>query len=121
MNNFYREEIFELYKNPINQGVMENPDLTLTRVNPFCGDEIRIDLKLDKGKLKDIKFSGKGCAISIASSSVLTEFVKNKSVKEIEKISYRDVLKLLKIDVSPSRVSCVSLCLDTLKNGLKNA
>lgn len=112
------DRIIELYKNPRNYGTIKNPTVYHEEGNPSCGDHIRIDVKVNNNKVSDIMFSGKGCAISMASASLLTDFVKGKSIKEAMKVSKEDVLKLIGIDISPVRIKCALLPLKVLKVAL---
>lgn len=112
------EYILDLYRNPKNYGTLENPDISHKEGNPSCGDEIRIDLKIKDGKIVDIKFSGKGCAISQAAASILTEKVKGKSVEEVKNFSKEDMLRAIGVQLSPIRLKCGLLALKVLKAGL---
>ena len=115
-SEIYSEIIIDLYKNPINFGKLEKPSLTLQGGNPLCGDEVQFELKLDNGIIKDIKFTGHGCAISRASESLLTEMVKGKKFEEIERIKDKDVFEVLG-NVVQTRVKCALLPLQVLKQG----
>jgi len=115
----YREEILELYKNPMNFGILENNTHTAKRSNPLCGDDIEVYLKIDKNRVTQVKFNGSGCAISIAASSLLTEKIKNMSTDEINKLDQDDVTRLLGIPVSPGRIKCALICLEAIKNAIK--
>ena len=114
----YTDMILEYYNNPNNKGSLENPDFKFKDVNPSCGDIIEIQGKIINNNLKEIKFNGNGCAISQASAELLTEFVKNKDIKEISKLNKENVLELLGIDLSPVRLKCALLSLKVLKYGL---
>ena len=117
--NIYRENILEHYKNPENSGVLFKPDIQIKELNTLCGDEIQIEIKLEKNKIKEAKFIGKGCAISQASADLLIGYIKNKKLNEIKKISQDDILKLLGIKLTPTRLNCALLPLLTLNKGLK--
>ena len=117
--DMYAEEILDNYRNPKNFGKMENPDVVYKELNPLCGDEYEFQLKLEGEIVKDVKFRGDGCAISMASSSMLSEFVKGKSVSELERLTPDDVFKLLKISVSPARMKCALLSLSVLMGCIK--
>lgn len=117
--DMYAENILDHYRNPKNFGKMEKPDAKFRELNPLCGDEYEFQLKFSDGYAKDVKFNGDGCAISMASASMLSEFVKGKKISEIRKISPDDVFKLLGITVSPARIKCALLPLSVLKNCLK--
>lgn len=116
--NFYREHILEHYKNPQNYGVLKNAALDVTEVNPLCGDEIRLTIKLKNNSINDIAFESLGCAISKASASLFTEEVKGKSLKEIREITPQDVLSLLEVELTPARTKCALLVYKTLVKGL---
>jgi len=120
MMDIYTEIIIDLYKNPINKGEMKNPTHENFRNNPLCGDEIKIQLRIENDKIKDVKFDGQGCAISQASASLLTDKIKNISVEEIKNLNKEDILGLLKIPISPGRMKCALLSLDALKGALEN-
>ena len=124
MEDLYQEFIIELYQNPRNFGKIENADYHSEVNNPTCGDRIELFLKVDSsGIIKEAKFSGKGCAISQASASLFTGYLKGKKISELEKIKKQDVLSLIKIDLSknPSRMRCALLPLDAVKKAVKKA
>ncbi|MXX21182.1 MAG: iron-sulfur cluster assembly scaffold protein [Cenarchaeum sp. SB0665_bin_23] len=111
--------IVDYSRNPVNFGKMENPDVTYHDANPLCGDSIDIDLKIDNSKVSDIKFHGKGCAICMACSSVLTEITKGKSLDEARNISKHDILGELGLEhLQAVRIKCALLSLKTLKFAL---
>jgi nitrogen fixation NifU-like protein len=117
MDDFYRDFILDHYRNPRNFGHLDKPDAVAEDLNPLCGDQIRIELQVDGGgKVTDLRFSGKGCAISQASVSMLTEAVKGKSLEEIAKLSKDVVLENVGIGISPTRMKCAMLGLKVLKS-----
>lgn len=115
----YREELLELYKHPLNYGELKNPTITNEGVNPLCGDEVKIFIKTRNNEIESASFTGKGCVISIASASLITEKIKGMKTNEVMKMNKDDVLKLLKIKLSPSRLKCALLPLKTLQEGIK--
>ena len=118
-DQIYQENILDHYKNPRNFGKIENPSVHHHEYNPLCGDEIEMFLIIDKDKKSaDVKFQGHGCAISQASASMLTEDVKGKSIDELKKLTKETILNMLGIPISPVRLKCALLPLDTLKNGI---
>lgn len=119
MNNIYTEIILDLYKNPLNKGKIENPTHEFFKNNPLCGDEIKIQLIVNDNKIKEIKFSGVGCAISQASASLLTEKIKNMDIEKIKSLNKEDILEMLHIPISPIRLKCALLSLDALRGALK--
>ena len=118
MSDLYRQIILDHYKHPLNKGKLINPDVIIEESNPLCGDNIDMYLKIKNGELKDISFEGKGCALSIATTSILTEEIKGKKIEDIKKIGREEVYALLGIDVSPARTKCVMLSLATVKKGI---
>jgi nitrogen fixation NifU-like protein len=118
MDELYRDFILDHYRNPRNAGTFEGPDATFEDNNPMCGDKIRMDVKLHDGVVSDIRFQGRGCAISQASASLLTEAVKGKSLAEIAKIGKEEVLENLGIAISAARLKCALLGLKVLKQAL---
>jgi nitrogen fixation protein NifU and related proteins len=117
MADLYRENILEHYQNPSNYGTIDDPDITFEDTNPLCGDRIRIDVKVKDGKIAEIKFSGRGCAISQASASILTEMVDGEDLETVRDLSAQDILDELAIPISPARVKCALLGLKVLKSG----
>ena len=114
---FYREYILDHYKNPRNFGRIEGPDITHEEYNPLCGDMVGMDFRVREGVIDDVKFHGRGCAISQASASLLTERLKGMSLADARGISKEDVLDELGIDISPARLKCALLSLKVLKVG----
>ncbi|MBI2650556.1 SUF system NifU family Fe-S cluster assembly protein [Candidatus Woesearchaeota archaeon] len=119
MELMYQENILDHYKSPRNFGRMENASVHHHEYNPLCGDELDMFLVIDKHKkIADIKVNPHGCAISVASASMLSEEIKGKSIGEIEKLKKEDILEMLGIPISPVRLKCALLSLDTLKNSI---
>ena len=117
--DIYHEMIVDYSRNPINYGEIENYDVTFHDSNPLCGDSIDIDMKIDENKVTDIKFHGKGCAICMACSSVLTEITKGKSIDEARAIEKNDVLGELGLEhLQAVRIKCALLSLKVLKSAL---
>ncbi len=117
--DIYHEMIVDYSRNPINYGEIENHDVTFHDSNPLCGDSIDIDIKIDEDKVTDIKFHGKGCAICMASSSVLTEITKGKTIDEARTIEKNDVLSELGLEhLQAVRIKCALLSLKVLKSAL---
>ena len=118
MDDFYRELILDHYKNPRNKGTLDPNDISYEDDNPLCGDRIRIDLRMDGDqRVTEVAFNGRGCAISQASASLLTEEIKGKTLEEIKKISKEDILEMLGIELGPVRLKCALLSLKVLKAG----
>ena len=118
MDDLYRDFILDHYRNPRNAGTMTNPDATFEDNNPLCGDKIRMDLRVEDGKVTDVKFAGRGCAISMASASLLTEQIKGMPLTEIAKIGKDEVLANVGINISAARLKCALLGIKVLKQAL---
>jgi nitrogen fixation NifU-like protein len=117
-DDLYRQNILDHYQSPRNFGTLEHPDISAEDSNPLCGDVIRIDLKIQDGKVADVRFTGKGCSISRAAASMLTEEIRGKSLEEVKGIGKDEVLEMLGIELGPVRLKCALLALKTLKVGV---
>lgn len=116
--SIYQDKILDNYRNPRNFGRIKNADRTSEAFNHVCGDRIDLDVVLKNGKVEDIKFEAKGCAISRASASLLTEYAKNKKIDELKKLDKAFIINLLEIDLGPNRIKCALLSLEALKKAL---
>lgn len=117
LDDFYRDYILDHYRNPRNYGHLERPDAQADDLNPLCGDTIHMELKVeDDGSVSDVKFVGKGCAISQASASMLTESVKGMKLADVARLSKDVVLENVGIGISPTRMKCAMLGLRVLKS-----
>ncbi len=114
----YRETILDHYRNPRNKGTLDPADFTYEDTNPLCGDEIRVDVRVDGDRVSEIRFSGRGCAISQAAASILMELADGKTLDEVKAIGRDDVLEELGAPISPARMKCAMLGLKVLKAGL---
>jgi nitrogen fixation NifU-like protein len=117
VDDFYRDFILDHYRNPRNFGHLERADASAQDVNPLCGDEIRMEIAVGgNGEVTDIRFSGKGCAISQASASMLTESVVGMKLEDVARLSKDVVLENVGIGISPTRMKCAMLGLRVLKS-----
>jgi len=116
-DQMYREYILDHYKNPRNFGRLEDADISHEENNPLCGDVVGMDIKTRDGVIHDVRFHGRGCAISQASASLLTERLKGMSLEDARQIGKEDVLEELGIEISPARLKCALLSLKVLKVG----
>ena len=118
MDDLYREVILDHYKNPRNRGTLDPNSFSYEDENPLCGDKLRMDVRVDETqRVTDVAFSGRGCAISQASASMLTETLVGKTLDEVKQISKDDILDLLGIELGPVRLKCALLSLKVLKAG----
>jgi nitrogen fixation NifU-like protein len=116
MDDLYRDEILEHYRNPHNFGILESPTTSKEGANPLCGDRITLMLNIgDDNTVQGVAFTGRGCAISQASASMLTDEIKGKSLDEISHMGRQTVLDNLGIEISPARMKCAMLSLETLR------
>jgi len=123
MDNLYRDFILEHYRTPHNQGVLEPHDLQFADSNPTCGDEMRMTLRLDEAgeRVADVAFTGRGCAISQASGSILTDELRGLSLDELRAIDPRDVVANLGVPIGPARLKCALLPYKVLQGAVIGA
>ncbi|TKX79495.1 Fe-S cluster assembly sulfur transfer protein SufU [Halorubrum sp. SD626R] len=120
-SDMYRQQILDHYKNPRNYGELEEPDFTHVGENPSCGDTIRMDVDLDEAgeRIEAVRFTGDGCAISMASASMLSERLHGMAVAELHEMDTDDVTEMLGVDISPMRVKCAVLGRQVAQDGSK--
>jgi nitrogen fixation NifU-like protein len=118
MDDLYRDYILEHYRRPHNFGVIDDPDASYEGSNPLCGDRITLMLGVKDGVVDRVAFTGRGCAISQASASLLTDEIKGKSLAEVAAFGADDLLELLGIEISPARLKCAMLSHDSLQHTL---
>ncbi len=116
MDDLYRDYILEHYRQPHNFGVLDQPSATYEGANPLCGDRITMQLAVRDGVVSDVGFTGRGCAISQASASLLTDEIKGKPVADVAGFGASDLLDLLGIEISPARLKCAMLSFDSLQH-----
>lgn len=114
--DIYSEIILDYFKNPRNKGRLKNPTLTCEADNVVCGDEIKLNIILNKkGKVSKASFEGSGCAISQAAASMLTEKIIGKTLPQLKKLTKEDIIKMLGIKISAAREKCALLALSALE------
>lgn len=120
-SDMYRQQILDHYKNPRNYGEMEDPDYTHVGENPSCGDTIRMDVRLaDDGEtIEYATFTGDGCAISMASASMLSERLAGMTLEELKAMETEEITEMLGVDISPMRVKCAVLGRQVAQDGAK--
>jgi nitrogen fixation NifU-like protein len=122
-DQLYREVILDHYKNPRGHGVLDDPDARAEGLNPLCGDEVTISVKFaeDGDTIADVGFEGRGCAISQAATSMLTELVKGRKATEVAELPKEELLDEIGIPLTPVRLKCAILGLGVLKVALHRA
>ena len=119
MDDLYREQILNHYREPRNKGRLDATDISAADDNPLCGDRIELDLRLDSdGRVAQVGWDGQGCAISMASASMLSEEIKGKTLDEIKELDKEYILDMLGIELGPVRLKCALLSLKVLKAGV---
>lgn len=119
MDRIYQETILDHARQPRNFGRLEEADVSHEESNPLCGDIVRIDLRIGPDdRVADVRFSGKGCAISQAAASMLTERIQGQPLDEVKRISKDEIMEMLGIPISAARLKCALLSLKVLKAGL---
>ncbi|MBI4426153.1 MAG: SUF system NifU family Fe-S cluster assembly protein [Candidatus Kerfeldbacteria bacterium] len=120
-DELYKEIILDHHKNPRHFGTLKKPTHEAHLENTLCGDEVTMQLKVEGLKIKDVAFSGSGCAITTAAASLLTDAVLGKSLAAVKKLGTKDIDKLLGVKVGPAREKCAYLGLETLQRALEKA
>ncbi len=118
--DIYAEKIISYYEHPHNKGSIKNADAEFREYNTICGDDIVVYIKIKGKTIMDAKFTGSGCAISIASASLITDYIKGKKINEIKKLDFDKIKELLGIDPGPARMKCATLALKAIKNALED-
>lgn len=117
---YQRQELMEIYKNPVNRGKLTDPTAEATEKNPMCGDVVELTLKIEDGIITGAKFEGAACFVSIVSSSLVTEEITGKTLEEAKELNKQDILDMIGIELTTSRVKCATLVLDALQKAIKN-
>ena len=120
MDDLYRENILDHYKHPRNFGKLTSTNATASDDLVSCGDTLSMQLLITKNIVEDIKFQGTGCAISMSSASMLTELAKGKSVDDLKRLTKDDILTMLGINPTPTRLKCALLSLEVLHKALNS-
>jgi nitrogen fixation protein NifU and related proteins len=118
-DEIYKENILDHFRHPRNFGKLEDCTIKNRKFNPACGDTIEISIAIKDNKVKEVKFFGRGCAISMASASMLTEKIKNMSVEELKNVNEGEVLEMIGVPLGVVRMKCGLLSLRTLKEGIE--
>lgn len=114
------EIVLEHYREPHNYGTIEDPTVSLTESNPVCGDTVNISVLIENGTIADIKFVGKGCSISQAAASMLTDRVKGRPLGEVEKMDEKSIIDMVGLNLGPAREKCALLSYNTLQRCIES-
>jgi nitrogen fixation NifU-like protein len=116
MDDLFRDHILDHYRHPRCHGTIEKPDARVEDANPLCGDRLRMDFRFADGRVAEVKFTGSGCSISLASASLVCEAIQGRSLDDVKALTREDVLDLLGVeDLGPVRSKCAMLALKTAK------
>lgn len=118
MDNLFQEVIMDLYRHPHNKKIVENATLTHEENNPVCGDQVQLFLQFEGEKLVDVGWQGVGCTISQVGTSLITDYIKNKTRDELQKLSADEIKKLLDIELNATRLRCYLLSFSALQKML---
>ena len=119
MDDIYRQYSLDHYREPHNHGPLEQPDVHAADTNPLCGDRVEIDLRVRDGRVEEVRFDGRGCAISQATASMLTDRVEGATLDELRALRPQDILEMLGIAIGPARQRCALLSLKVLHEGIE--
>ncbi len=121
MDDLYRQNILDHYHQPRGWGLTTQAQFQEKGVNPLCGDDVTVQIDVVNSQISGWHFEGHGCALSVASASLLGEYILNKSVKEVEDMNAEDIQQLLGVHVQPTRLKCALLPLKTVQLALTRA
>ncbi len=119
--DLYQQELIDHYRNPRNCGTLPHPDIASEQHNPSCGDSVCLQGKVSDSIVTELMFTGKGCVISQAAASMLTDYCKGKQIADIKTLDSAFMLQLIGMDLGPVRIKCALLALDALHDALKNS
>lgn len=111
---YLREDLLQIYKDPSHKGKLENPTEDIHEINPMCGDDLALQISIENGHIKDAKFDGHLCAVSTISADLLTDEIIGKSLKEAKKLTKDQLLEMIGVELTTSRIKCATLALDAL-------
>ncbi|AHB40688.1 TPA: iron-sulfur cluster assembly scaffold protein [candidate division WWE3 bacterium] len=118
MDNIYQEELMDIYKNPAKRGLLDGADVSISQSNPMCGDDVSVQLKIENGIVKDARFHGNACMVSIVSSEILLDYLVGKTLDEVKVVTKEKFLEMLNLNLSTSRIGCATLALGAVQKAV---
>jgi nitrogen fixation NifU-like protein len=109
VSEMYTERLLDHYRNPRNQGHLVSPDLSAEEYNPLCGDRVTIEIRVQEGRIADVRFDGRGCALCLGAASILTETIEGRTLDELSSLGKDEFLAELQSTPRPSRLKCALL------------
>jgi nitrogen fixation NifU-like protein len=119
MNDIYRQELMDIYKDPSHKGKLSDPSVSISQNNPMCGDKLTLYLDIKNGEIKNVSFEANACAVSVISSELLAEALIGKKLEDAKKLTKDEFLKMLDLNLTTSRIKCATLALSALEEALK--
>lgn len=120
MTDVYREEIMDIYKNPTRRGDLSGANVSSQKKNPMCGDDISVQMKIVGDVIKDAKFDGSACLVSVVSSEMLLDHLVGKSLTEAKNMTKEKLLEMLNLNLTTSRIACATLALNAVQKAIEN-
>ncbi len=117
-DQLYREQLLEHFRQPKNKGLTNNPDMTASKINVFCGDKFTVQVNINDNNVVKMRFDGSGCAISVAAASLLSEYVVGSPISLVLSLGLKDIEKMLGTNLSHMRIKCGLLALETMQEAL---
>lgn len=114
------EIVLEHYREPHNYGTLDDPTVSVTEANPVCGDTVNLSLLIENDRIKEVKFVGKGCSISQASASMLTDRIQGKTLSEVKSIDEKSIIDMIGLNLGPTRERCALLSFNTLQKCIED-
>lgn len=118
-DDILKEELMDMYRNPSKKGHLKDVSVEVSQKNPMCGDDVHLQLKIEDGKISDAAFDGSACSVSVISSEVLLDNITGKTLEEVKKITKDDLLKMVGLNLTTSRVACATLTLTALEHAIE--
>jgi nitrogen fixation NifU-like protein len=119
MNDVYRQELMDIFKDPSHKGKLTDPSVSVSQNNPMCGDKLTLYLDINEGKIKDVRFEANACAVSIISTELLAETLVGQKLEDAKKLTKEEFLKMMDLNLTTSRIKCATLALTALHEAIQ--